>query len=121
MHSDDEQTWPEPLSPLSRDIERGRRQLLESEEEDIWEEDPEVAVTPQASAQSLRQSFDAAMQSRPQRTYKYGSCEKLGALRPHIFKGGRRAGQAVLMCAQWWKFDTEGRQTPLLVFTQCGC
>ena len=41
MHSDDEQPWPEPLSPLSRDIERGRRQLLESEEEDIWEEDPE--------------------------------------------------------------------------------
>ena len=30
-HSDDEQAWPEPLSPLSRDIERGRRQLLESE------------------------------------------------------------------------------------------
>ena len=31
LHSDDEQAWPEPLSPLSRDIERGRRQLLESE------------------------------------------------------------------------------------------
>ena len=69
-----------------------------------------MAVTPQASAPSLRQSLDAAMQSRPQRTYKYGSCEKHGALRPHVFKGGRRAGQAVLMCAQWWKFDTEGRR-----------
>ena len=56
LHSDDEQTWLEPLSPLSRDIERGRRQLLESEEEDILEEDPENAVTPQPSAPSLRQS-----------------------------------------------------------------
>ena len=110
VHSDDEQTSPAPLSPLCRDIERGRRQLLESEEEDIWEEDPEVPVTPQASAPSLRQSLDAAMQSRPQRTYKYGSCEKHGALRPYIFKSGRRAGQAVLMCAQWWKFDTEGKR-----------
>ena len=109
-HSDDEKTMPEPLSPLSRDIERGRRQLLESEEEDIFEQDPEVAVTPQSSAPSLRQSLDAAMQRRPRRTYKYGSCEKHGALRPHIFKGGSRAGQAVLMCAQWWKFDTEGRR-----------
>ena len=97
------------MSPLSRDIERGRRQLLESEEEDICEEDPEVAVAPQSSAPSLRQSLDA-MQRRPRRTYKYGSCEKHGALRPHIFKGGHRAGQAVLMCAQWWKFDTQGRR-----------
>lgn len=74
-----------------------------SESEECVEDDPVIQVPSRVPLSERLRGVKAP------RTYKYGRCPSHGALRPHIWKSGVKAGQAALVCNKFFDRNSAGQ------------
>ena len=102
---------PTPLSPLSRDLLRGKRQLAEELESETPTEDEDVSASAQPAPRMKISDRLAKVKSQPVRVFKHGNCPRHGcALRPHVWSGSaRKRGQAALVCSKFFSQGLDGK------------